>query len=188
METVPPLTYPCLIDSDQVLSELYNIVNVRQAVWINEDGRIVRPPEIEGTTMMIGAANRGDEQAVRELARTREVYRNALRDWVEHGDRSEFALSPQQVIERMRPPDEDDALAGANFRIGQRLMLDGHAEEGERFLREAMRLRPQKWNYIRQGLNLIEPGAGSGPEFREMLEQQAEPLYMPAEIDGIATG
>lgn len=169
-----------------MLSELYNIVNVRQAVWIDEDGRIVRPPEIEGTTMMIGPANQGDEAAASELARTREVYRNALRDWVERGDASEFALSPEQVAGRMQPPDGDDALAAANFRIGQRLMLDGRAEEGERFLREAMRLRPRKWNYVRQGLDLIEPGAGSGPEFREMLEQQAEPLYAPAEISGIS--
>ncbi len=49
-----------------------------------------------------------------------------------------------------------------------------------------MRLRPRKWNYVRQGLNLIEAGTGSGLEFRELLEQQAEPLYAAAEIDGIA--
>jgi len=38
-------TYPCLIDSDHHVADLYNLVNVPQAVWIDEQGRIVRPPE-----------------------------------------------------------------------------------------------------------------------------------------------
>jgi hypothetical protein len=29
-------TYPCLIDEKHVVAELYNMVNVPQAVWINE--------------------------------------------------------------------------------------------------------------------------------------------------------
>ena len=37
-------TYPCLIDRDHHLADLYNLVNVPQALWINEQGRVVRPP------------------------------------------------------------------------------------------------------------------------------------------------
>ena len=41
-------TYPALIDRDHRVAELYNMVNVPQAVWINEAGRIVRPAENAG--------------------------------------------------------------------------------------------------------------------------------------------
>src|SRR5690349_12783388 len=41
-------TYPCLIDREHHVADLYNMVNVPQAVWIDEAGRIVRPPEPAG--------------------------------------------------------------------------------------------------------------------------------------------
>ena len=41
-------TYPCLIDRDHRLADLYNMVNVPQAVWIDEAGRVVRPAEAAG--------------------------------------------------------------------------------------------------------------------------------------------
>jgi hypothetical protein len=39
-----------LIDTEHRLSDLYNLVNVPQAVWIDEQGSIVRPPETAGST------------------------------------------------------------------------------------------------------------------------------------------
>ena len=42
--------YPCLIDRDHHVADLYGLVNVPQAVWIDESGRIVRPPETAGST------------------------------------------------------------------------------------------------------------------------------------------
>ena len=38
-------TYPCLIDERHLVAELYGMVNVPNAVWIDEAGRIVRPAE-----------------------------------------------------------------------------------------------------------------------------------------------
>jgi len=37
-------TYWCLIDTEHRVADLYGLVNVPQAVWIDETGRIVRPP------------------------------------------------------------------------------------------------------------------------------------------------
>ena len=47
IEAVGP-SYPALIDQDHRVAELYNMVNVPQAVWIDETGRIVRPAEHAG--------------------------------------------------------------------------------------------------------------------------------------------
>ena len=35
-------SYPALIDRDHRVADLYNMVNVPQAVWIDEEGHIVR--------------------------------------------------------------------------------------------------------------------------------------------------
>lgn len=43
-------SYWQLIDVEHRLSDLYNLLNVPQAVWIDEQGRIVRPPETAGST------------------------------------------------------------------------------------------------------------------------------------------
>ena len=45
-----PPEYPCLVDERHQLALLYGMVNVPTAVWIDEDGRIVRPPEPAAVT------------------------------------------------------------------------------------------------------------------------------------------
>ena len=40
-----PPQYPCLIDESHRVAELYGMTNVPQAVWIDEEGNIVRPAE-----------------------------------------------------------------------------------------------------------------------------------------------
>ena len=39
-------THPSLIDRRYEVARAYNIVNVPTAVWIDEEGRIVRPNEV----------------------------------------------------------------------------------------------------------------------------------------------
>ena len=39
-------TYTTLIDRDHVVSSLYHMVNVPTGVWIDEQGKIVRPSEV----------------------------------------------------------------------------------------------------------------------------------------------
>src|SRR5947199_7351037 len=90
--------YPVLIDRTHRVAELYNMVNVPQAVWIDEDGLIVRPTEVAGTTdawrtMMTGLT----PEQMDELQTTRSFYQDALRDWVEKGADSIFALSRDEV-------------------------------------------------------------------------------------------
>ena len=109
------LSYPCLIDRNHHVADLYNMVNVPQAVWIDETGRIVRPPENAGASDSFRGMNRVTKQMtpeqLAERARTKTTYVAAVRDWVLKGPASEFALmrNPRAQVcacptQRLRKP------------------------------------------------------------------------------------
>src|SRR5437867_3830098 len=60
--------YPCVIDERHLLGELYGIVNVPTAVWIDEDGAIVRPPEAPGATDAFRSMNLATREVPKERA------------------------------------------------------------------------------------------------------------------------
>ena len=62
-------TYLCLIDRDHRLAELYNMVNVPQAVWIDERGTIVRPAESAGAYEGFRKMNRVTREMPADAAR-----------------------------------------------------------------------------------------------------------------------
>ena len=82
-------TYPCLVDRDHHVADLYNMVNVPQATWINEDGRIVRPPENAGSSDAFRHMDRATKSMTPEQLADRErikhAYVAAVRDWVLKG-------------------------------------------------------------------------------------------------------
>ena len=175
------VTYPSLIDVEHRVAELYNMVNVPSAVWIAEDGRIVRPTETAGTGdewrgMMKGLMGADEVEALRAR---RKAYTDAIRDWVAKGDESIYALSPDEVRARMKPHTDDDALAAANFRIGRLLWERGETDEAFGFLEEAKRLRPESWNLRRQTWNLEAPGdeRSGGPEFWAAVDALGDHWY-----------
>src|SRR5512144_2982965 len=116
-------TYPTLIDRQHRLAELYGIVNVPQAVWIDEAGRIVRPAEpagaYEGFRKMNRATRELPEDAARRTASAKATYLDAIRDWVRRGAVSSHALGAAAARARMAEPLEDVARAHAAFRLGQ---------------------------------------------------------------------
>src|SRR5213080_2443656 len=97
-------THPSLIDTRHVVAELYDWVNVPSNEWIDEEGRIVRPndPGFAGEYFR-GMMEPGfDFKAMmKEYARMRDHYLEAVRDWVANGPGSRWALAPEQVRERM---------------------------------------------------------------------------------------
>src|SRR4030095_15997552 len=79
-------SYWQLIDTDHRLSDLYNLVNVPQAVWIDEAGRVVRPAETAGSTdhfrrMDLATRTMSPEDQAARLA-ARAAYLGAVKDWV----------------------------------------------------------------------------------------------------------
>jgi len=180
-------TYPCLIDERHVTAELYGVVNVSSAVWIDEAGRIVRPAETAGTsdafrTELDRTTKQMSAPGMAERERVRGAYLNALRDWAVTGPASPYALSPAAARRRLPLPAEEHALAAANFRLGQYLHARGHAQAAAPYLAEARRLHPESWSYRRQTWELEEPGKAGGMEFWAAVDALGDRPYYPPTV------
>ena len=182
-------TYPCLIDERHATAEQYGVVNVPQAVWIDEAGRIVRPTETAGSTDAFRTElDRGTKQmtarGLAERERVRGAYVNALRDWAVTGQASPYALAEAAARRRLPRASEEHALAAANFRLGQYLHARGHAQAAAPYLAEARRLHPESWSYRRQTWELEEPGKAGGPEFWAAVDALGDrPYYAPTALE-----
>ena len=180
-------TYPCLIDQRHVVAELYDMVNVPNAVWIDEHGQIVRPSEPAGVTDAFRKMDRTNysipPDALTELMQKREAYKNAIRDWVKNGAASKFALARGEVQRRMHTPNDDHVRAAANFRLGEYLVEIGHAHGAAPYFEEAKRLRPESWNYKRQAWALEDPMKAGGPEFWGAVDALGDRKYYPGPED-----
>jgi hypothetical protein len=191
------VTYPALIDREHHVAELYNIVNVPQAVWINEEGRIVRPPEPAGAYDSLNKrrpdASPEETTALMEQGKkARLIYLDAIRDWVAKGEASEYAFSEAEARAHFAQPDDLVREAHANFRLGQHLIAAGRAEEGREFIESAKRLHPDSWAMFREAAEKLESGpmAGiaGGADFAARLVERAaanKPYYAPIDIAGI---
>ena len=170
--------YWCLIDQDHRVADLYGMVNVPQAVWIDELGRIVRPPETAGSTDHFRLMDRAartlapEHQTARDAARA--AYLDAVRDWVRTGKHALPADAARRALPRITP---EVARAQAHFRLGLWLRRHGKADEGDRHLAEASRLHPDSWNMWRQAADLVEVGKASGAEFWQRVEALGEKPY-----------
>jgi hypothetical protein len=163
--------HPTLIDQAHVLDELFGVVNVPNGVWIDEDGMIVRPAEpahpgpnpftesfrsIDVSTLPPDVADMMLE--ARKIQSDREIYATMLRDWVEHGAASRYALDPDEVLRRSRVRGEPEARAAAHFELGQHLHRAGEHPAAVEHWREAHRLDPGNWTYKRNAWNFEDPG------------------------------
>lgn len=180
-------TYPCLIDERHTLAEALGIINVPTAVWIDEEGVIVRPPEVPGATDAFRWMNpktrelpkdRADDVQIR-----RQVYVNAVHDWVDRGAASEHVLPPDEVRRRMRKIDPNASLAVAHFRLGVWLAQHGERDAGVRALETAVSLQPDAWRFRRQKIVLADPALlghiAATPEYRQAVQALGERYYYP---------
>jgi tetratricopeptide (TPR) repeat protein len=188
IETAQP-TYPCLIDRDHHVADLYNLVNVPQALWIDETGRIVRPPETAGSNDGFRQMDRTKftmpEAALAERNRVKALYLDAVRDWAANGANSEHFLSAQQIATRLEKPDPAIAEAHAWFRLGQYLLRQGKQDEAASHFAKAIKHHPESWNMFRQTAAKDPRGLASGPEFWARVDALgARPYYAPVQIAG----
>lgn len=191
LEAAAP-SYPCLIDANHLTAERYNFVNVPQAAWIDERGRIVRPPETAGMGDGFRSMNRETmalpKEALEERTRVKTAYLDAVRDWAVRGAASPHALDEREVMERLSLPDEAIAEAHAHFRLGQALMRDGLTDEAARSFAEASRLHPASWAMWRQAAEKDARGLAVGDAFWKRVDALGErPYYAPARLEGEPT-
>jgi hypothetical protein len=180
-------TFPCLIDRDHHLADLYNLVNVPQAVWIDEQGGVVRPAGTAGSTDGFRAMDRKTfalpDAVIAERARIKTLYFDAVRDWARHGSASVHALEPGRAAARLALPDATIAEAHARFRLGQHLLHQGQIDEAQLHLAEAIRLHPDSWAMWRQTAAKNERGLAAGPEFWARVDALGDrPYYAPVDI------
>jgi tetratricopeptide (TPR) repeat protein len=165
--------YTALIDDKHLVTHLYNMVNVPTAVWINEQGRIVRPNEVAYVDNRYKAMHGIDAAP----------YLDAIRDWVANGDRSAYVMSEGQLQERLKPQSPDRAMADAEFALGEYLYKQGHGADAIPHFKEAQRLAPDNWNYKRQAWALSDAERDYGTTFmKEVQKLGGKPYYEPRKL------
>lgn len=161
-------THPSLIDVEYRLADLYNLANVPTILWIDEDGRIVRPNDVAF----------GDDRFQRFTGLESARHLNALRAWV-RGEAP--ALTEEQVRAWQRLPTPAEQRARAEFGLGMWLHTQGRAEAAERHFVRAGELAPHDFT-IRRGSMRMRGLDPMGPEFRQMSREWAaagNSYYLP---------
>jgi len=161
-----------LIDVDHTVSSLYQMVNVPSGVWIDEQGKIVRPAEVaysKQLTFMPGTPS-GDDR-----------YGQGVRDWVEKGDKSEFVMDAGKLKERLALRSADERRADAEFKLGTYFTKHDQRELAAVHFHEAQKLNPDNWNYHRQEWS-FEPNSALRKWMTKVKGLNGKPYYEPAEL------
>ncbi len=150
-------THPSLIDTEHRVADLYHIINVSTVIWIDEQGRIVRPNAIEY------GSNIFKEFHGRDAA----PHLDALRAWVL---RNELPEQSADVRAHQMLPTAEEQLARAEFAVAWQLHQRGRSEAAERHFVRAGELSPLDWT-IRRGSMPIRGKNPMGPEFFEIFRE-----------------
>ena len=164
-------THPSLIDTLHITNSMFGFTNIPMAIWIDEEGNLVRPAEgasIERSPLRDMEIPEGlPEQlgkmmhAVKAIPDDGEAYRAAILDWVRNGAASQFALSPDEVVARSQPRSDDESRATACFELGEYFHRNGDSETAISWWKQAHLLHPQNLTYKRQAWTLVTTPAGS---------------------------
>lgn len=149
------------------------MVNVPNAVWINEQGEIVRAAEPAGWN---------DEWRTDNLSGLEESkgnYFNALRNWVLAGETSKYVLTANEVKAKMMEQTYEQALAATNFKMGIYLTEQEQLVDAKVYFNRAINLHPESWNYKRQSWSLLESKEEQRKNFREGLKKLEDKPYYP---------
>jgi len=149
------VTHPSLVDAAHRVADLYRIINVPTSVWIDEDGRIVRPND----------AAFGSDTFIEWHGIPSGPHMDALRAWVRENRRP---LDPGGVRAHQVLPSADEQRARAEFGLAWHLAQQGRMEAAERHFVRAGELAPHDFT-IRRGSLPIRGKDPMGADFADIL-------------------
>ena len=178
-------THPSLLDSKHQLDTLFGVVNIPNIIWIDEAGMIVRPPEpgwppgdgypdwlrefVDNRSAAVEKKAAEVEHDDPELAasmrggQNRDSYADAIRDLAQKGAESEFAMTPNQVLEASTERGADKSEGAAHFELANHLWTAGDRDSAINHFNQAHSLQPDNWTYKRQAWSLVgNENAGGG--------------------------
>jgi hypothetical protein len=167
--------HPSLLDPTHQVDAFFGVVNIPNVVWIDETGVIVRPAEpgwpggrhelpkgLGANFPKLGRSRTAppppkDDAGLAGIAggQDREAYPDAIRDWVEHGADSEYALDPEEVIRSSQPRPMTMSEGAAHFELANHLWRSGQRDLAIAHFNECHRLQPDNWTYKRQAWSLL---------------------------------
>jgi len=167
-------SYTTLIDDSHIVGTLYGMINVPSAVWIDEKGRLVRPPE----TAFI------DDRFKVFTHFSSAAYLDGLRDWITKGDKSQFALGEDEMRKRVGGETHEQLMAEAEFVLAEYLYKSGAGADAIAHFKEAQRQDPGNWNYKRQAWALGDSKRDYSTTLLDEMKKSSKPFYpapdMPA--------
>jgi len=157
--------HPSLVDTGHLMGSLFGVINIPNAVWIDENGLIVRPAEPAwpkprkpgGASLPEGTPQRLIDtmaEARNIVAWTADEYGDAVRDWAAHGSASRYVMSPDEVLARSGARDSFTSSAAAHFALAEHFEHIGDHQKAVEYFREAHRLAPRNWTYKRQAWSI----------------------------------
>lgn len=159
--------HPALIDNDHIVSRRYGFINVPTVIWIDEDGKIARPPRVEHGSNKYAFVHKLDC----------EPHLQALKHWIATG---ETDFSAQQTAEQIVPPTFDEQLARAEHALAWYLHQQGHADAAKKHWDKAIALSPNDWT-IRRGSMRLRGEDPFGNDFFQVWdewEKSGKPDYI----------
>ena len=165
------VTHTSIIDVHHTISTLFNLVNVPSAVWINEEGEIVR----------INEGTYSKQHKLGTLEFGSDDFAPALRDWVEKGAASAFAMTPKEAASKIRPRTEDEELAELTFKLGVYFHLAGDEPRANQYWEQSQKLSPDSWNFHRQDWSFTPREAGRN-WFSKFQALGDKPYYAPIDL------
>lgn len=184
-------THPTLLDPHHLVDTHLGINNVPMAVWIDETGTLVRPPESasiepsplrdmeitddlpERMQMMLAE--------VKKLPDLAEDYRAAIVDWVENGADSRFAMAPHEVVAASQPRPIEHSRAAALFELGCHLHDTVGKDAAVPFWKQAHAANPENWTYKRQAWTLESTPPGEASD----MAQEVSDTYGTTWLDDV---
>jgi peroxiredoxin len=155
---------PPVLDPGHRLSDVFGVVNVPSTVWLDEQGRVAKPPTIAP----------GDDQFKEFTEVDAARHHEALRRWMRDG------VVPDQVPDS-GGDDADLRLARTERRLAAWLHREGRTEAAERHFKAAVALAPLDFSIRRSSMRRRGQDP-FGEDFFELWEQWSQagrPGYTP---------